>query len=193
MQKDGVAVLGNNNVISGLKPNSTESYSITLAGEIGVDGHCKGIPYSDPYGSWTDVVVQGVATISLRSSYVPVHINTGKIHLKSGTICTLSDGHCVDSEHGYTYWQPMPTSSCDFHQYDILYEGQAIKIQEDSINQRGDIPIVNPSTVYSLTTQDITFALTTTKARQLCGYTILQTEHPKLLEYEGCSERDILG
>ncbi|EFN87599.1 hypothetical protein EAI_05125 [Harpegnathos saltator] len=78
----------------------------------------------------------------------------------------------------------MPTSSCDFHQHDILYEGQATKIRDDTTNQRSDIPAINPSTVYSLITQDITFALTTTKSQQLCGYTILQVEHPKLFIVE---------
>lgn len=50
--------------------------------------------------------------------------------LKSGTVCTLSDGFCIDSEDGYTFWKPMPSSSCSFHQYDVLYEGPATEIHQ---------------------------------------------------------------
>ncbi|XP_072754310.1 uncharacterized protein [Anoplolepis gracilipes] len=97
--------------------------------------------------------------------------------LKSGTICTLSEGFCIDSEDGYTYWEPMPTSSCNFHQYDVLYEGPAIKTTDDTSEEKSPI-------VYSLTTQDITFALTRTREQPLCGYTLLRTEHPKLFILE---------
>ncbi|XP_072745608.1 uncharacterized protein [Anoplolepis gracilipes] len=70
----------------------------------------------------------------------------------------------------------MPTSSCNFHQYDVLYEGPAIKTTDD--NSEGKSPIV-----YSLTTQDITFALTRTRDSH-CADTLLRTEHPKLFILE---------
>jgi len=38
--------------------------------------------------------------------------------------------------------------------------------------------------VYSLSTQDITFALTKMGEELLCGYTLIKTEHPKLLILE---------
>lgn len=173
MFQDGTASFGPNNLISGLKVNQTAYHSLTLAGTISNDGTCKGTQYSDPYGTWDNVVVQGVAKISLKSSYVPVQLEHGKVRLRSGTICTLSDGFCFDSDDGYTYWKPMPTRSCNFEQYDVLYEGVATKI---STAQSPDI--------YSLTTQDITFALTKTKEQPLCGYTLLRTEHPKLFILE---------
>lgn len=177
MHADGAATIGINNLITGLKVNTTSSRSITLAGKIDVDGTCEGVSYADPYGSWEKVVVQAVTRISLKSSYVPVHLNTGKIHLKSGTTCTLSDGFCIDPDEGHTYWKPIPTSSCDFHQYDVLYEGMASKTSDVSNEFQA-------TKVYSLTTQDITFALTTTKELPLCGYTLLHTEHPKLFILE---------
>ncbi|XP_072764372.1 uncharacterized protein [Anoplolepis gracilipes] len=148
-----------------------------MAGSISNDGKCKGTQYSDFYGTWDNVVVQAVANISLKTAYVPVKLNTGKIILKSGTVCTLNEGFCIDSEDGYTYWEPMPISSCNFHQYDVLYEGPAIKTTDD--NSEGKSPIV-----YSLTTQDITFSLTKTREQPLCGYTLLRTEHPKFFILE---------
>jgi len=71
----------------------------------------------------------------------------------------------------------MLTSSCNFQQYDVLYEGSATKIKDD---------ITDPSspTIYSLPTEDITFALTKTKEQPLCGYTLLRTELPKLFILE---------
>ncbi|XP_070529907.1 uncharacterized protein [Cardiocondyla obscurior] len=41
-----------------------------------------------------------------------------------------------------------------------------------------------PQIVYSLSTKDITFALTKTGEEPLCGYTLTKTEHPKLLILE---------
>jgi len=139
------------------------------------DGSCQGTQYSDPYGTWDNVIVDAIVRINLRSSYVPVHLSTGRIMLKSGTICELINGFCIDYEDGHTFWKPMPTSSCNFHQYDVLYEGLATKITTETANS---------PTIYTLTTEDITFALTKTKEQPLCGYTLLRTEHPKLFILE---------
>jgi len=95
--------------------------------------------------------------------------------LKSGTVCELTDGFCIDYEDGHTFWKPMPTSSCNFHQYDVLYERLAAKITIDAATS---------PTIYTLTTEDITFALPKTKEQPLCGYTLLRTEHPKLFILE---------
>lgn len=163
-------------MIDRLKPNRTEVRSVTIAGTLNHDGTCKGVQYSDPYGTWDDVVVQGLARITLKSGYVPVKLASGKIILKSGTICELQDGFCLDSEDGYSFWNPIPTSSCDLQQYDILYEGPAKKS-----SKIGD---QSAPTVYSLVADDITFALSKTREQPLCGYTILHTEHPKLFIVE---------
>ncbi|KAL6417424.1 hypothetical protein ACFW04_012756 [Cataglyphis niger] len=177
MFQDGTFSLGAGNIIYGLRANQTSFHSLTLAGRISNDGNCKGTQYSDPYGTWDDVIVQAVLKISLRSSHVPVQLNSGKIILKSGTVCALSESFCIDSDDGYTYWKPIPTSSCNFHRYDVLYEGPATRIVDDTINSVSPI-------IYSLTTEDITFALTKTKEQPLCGYTLLCTEHPKLFILE---------
>jgi len=71
----------------------------------------------------------------------------------------------------------VPTSSCNFHQYDVLYEGPATVIKDDMTDPSSPI-------IYSLTTQDIIFALTETREQPLCGYTLLSTEHSKLFILE---------
>ena len=72
---------------------------------------------------------------------------------------------------------------CKFDRYDVLYEGLASKITDTSQTEEK-----SPS-VYALTTQDITFALTPTGEQHLCGYTLIQTEHPKLFILETTKER----
>jgi len=175
MFQDGTLTIGNSGIIDGLKPNSSDSRSVMLAGSVRNDGSCQGTQYSDPYGTWDNVIVDAIVRINLKSSYVPVHLSTGRIMLKSGTICELINGFCIDYEDGYTFWKPMPTSSCNFHQYDVLYEGLATKMMIDTASS---------PTIYTLTTEDITFALTKTKEQPLCGYTLLRTEHPKLFILE---------
>lgn len=177
MFQDGTFSLRAGNIIHGLRANQTSFHSLTLAGRINNDGSCKVIQYSNPYGTWDDVIVQAVVKISFRSSHIPVQLNSGKIILKSGTVCALSESFCVDSDDGYTYWKPIPMSSCNFHRYDVLYEGPASKILDDITNP--SFPVID-----SLTIEDIAFALTKTKEQPLCGYTLLCTEHPKLFILE---------
>ncbi|KAL0111264.1 hypothetical protein PUN28_012868 [Cardiocondyla obscurior] len=175
--QDSIFSLGTGGEINGLKPNSTNTHSFMLAGTVGYDGRCEGTQYSDPYGTWNNVIVDALIQITLKTAYVLLNLNSGKIMLKSGTVCDLTRGTCVDSEDGHTFWKPMPTSSCNFHQYDVLYEGLATKL----ISQAEDSTY---ATVYSLVTQDLTFALTAAHQQSLCGYTLHNTEHPKLFILE---------
>ncbi|XP_070516639.1 uncharacterized protein [Cardiocondyla obscurior] len=175
--QDGIFSLGTGGEINGLKPNSTNTHSFMLAGTVGYDGRCEGTQYSDPYGTWSNVIVDALIRITLKTAYVPVNLNSGKIMLKSGTVCDLTRGTCVDSEDGHTFWKPIPTSSCNFHQYDVLYEGLATKLTSQAEDS-------TYATVYSLVTQDLTFALTAAHQQSLCGYTLHNTEHPKLFILE---------
>lgn len=161
--------------LKGIKANQTTSFSYTMAGEIYDNGACEGVKFEDPYGRWDNVVIQATIKITLKSYYAPIRLNAGKIILKSGTVCSLTDGACLDPDDGYTFWRPMPADSCKFGQYDVLFQGPAVKITTNDDNS----PVV-----YSLTTQDVTFALTATKAFSLCGYNLLRTEHPKLFILE---------
>ena len=105
-----------------------------------------------------------------------VDMNNNVIHLRSGTTCTLSDATCLDVEAGHTFWYAVPTSNCKFNQYSILYEGYANRID--------DIVYNHVQTVFSLVTDEITFALMIKSTDNVCGYTILRTEHPELVIFE---------
>lgn len=65
---------------------------------------------------------------------------------------------------------------CKLSTYGVSYDGYADRII-DNINFQSQ-------TVYSLTTQNTIFALTSKGTYTICGYTLTRTEHPKLIIYE---------
>jgi len=67
--------------ITGLKSNSSDSRPATLAGKLGNDGSCSGSAYSDPYGSWTDVVVLATIKFTLQDYEATVRLNNNRIIL----------------------------------------------------------------------------------------------------------------
>lgn len=176
MHRTGTLVINVNNVISGLKINMTSTRPITFAGSVSTDGKCSGVQYSDPYGTWQNVVVQGTITISLASHRAMVSIDANQIHLSTGSICRYSSGNCVDIVGRYTFWETIPNDHCRFGHYDVLYEGKAKKMVNKVDNRM--------QTVYSLSTQDVTFALSQIGEELHCGYTLIKTEHPKLIILE---------
>ncbi|XP_070516614.1 uncharacterized protein [Cardiocondyla obscurior] len=176
MHKTGTLIVNTNNIISGLKINQTTTRPIIFAGSVTTDGKCYGTQYSDPYGTWQNVVVQGIIKITLSSHRAVTNIETNQIHLNTGTACQYSEGECIDIEGKFSYWETIPHDHCKFNNYDVLYEGKARKMIS-KINEK-------MQTVYSLTTNDVTFALTQISEEYPCGHTLIKTEHPKLFIYE---------
>lgn len=169
--------------ITGLKINSTTTRGATLAGSIGNDGTCKGGSYSDFYGSWSSIVAQGVLKITIQEYFAEVKYENDKVYLKSGLTCTLSDLSCLDLEGGYTFWDYIPSHKCDFQNFGVLYTGKVNKTSEKNSDKH--------EIVYSLESNGITFALTTTNIEIICGYKIIRTEHPKLFIFE-TSKNDLM-
>lgn len=66
--------------------------------------------------------------------------------------------------------------SCHFDRYDILYEVMTVKL---SPKENSTSPVI-----YTVTTQNVTFALTRVADFSICGYQLIQTEHPKLFILE---------
>jgi len=162
--------------ITGLKSNQTTTRPVILAGHVDTDGTCYGGAYSDPYGTWGDVVVLSSVRITLQDYNADVRVNTNRVHLRSGVACELSATHCTDIEGGNTFWEPVPADSCQFNDYSVLYTGYADRIF-DNVNEQAQ-------TVYSLTAQNTIFALTSTGKYATCGHTLIRTEHPKLILFE---------
>ncbi|KYN05855.1 hypothetical protein ALC62_03208 [Cyphomyrmex costatus] len=162
--------------ITGLKSNQTASRPITLAGQVDHDGTCAGSAYSDPYGTWSHVIVLGSIKITLQDYVADVKINTNRVHLRSGVTCELSATHCTDIEGGDTFWKPVPEDSCKLSDYSSLYNGYADKIF-DAADKR-------TQTVYSLNAQSLIFSLASTGEYTTCGHKLTRTEHPKLIIFE---------
>ena len=147
-----------------------------FAGYIYSKGKCNGVGYSDPFGTWENVVVQGTIKKSLSEQTAEIKLNSNTIHLRSGTIFSLSDSHCIDQEGGYTFWNTVPVDNCKFQKYSIIYEGLANKLIDHDFD--------NKQIMYSFFTQDITFALTAKSKETVCDYVVIKTEHPKLLIFK---------
>ena len=125
LHSSGKISLDKNLQISNLKVNQTSYHNVLLAGSLARNGDCSGTQYSDPFGTWNNVIVQGVIKITLQEYYTPVNLNITKIHLRSGVICSLSESHCVYMEGGQPFWNPLPDDICNFNKYEILYKGYA--------------------------------------------------------------------
>lgn len=162
--------------IDGLRSNHTTTSTIVLAGKITTDGSCLGTYYSDPYGSWDNVVVQATLKITLMDYSARSHLQDNQVSLLSGTRCSLNIGSCVDLNGGYTFWDPLPQDTCHFDRYAVLYQGYASKLEDKSFRYS--------EIIYTVVTQDITFALTSKERHPVCGYQLIKTEHPKLFILE---------
>ncbi|XP_039308450.1 uncharacterized protein LOC120358389 [Solenopsis invicta] len=174
-----------NTVISDLKANQSVSRPVTLAGHIGNAGTCHGTSYSDSFGSWTNVIVLATVKITLQDYEATVQLNSNRIVLRSGVTCDFKSTQCVDLEGGNTYWDPLPPSQCALSNFGSLYDGFADVLVDDTGKES--------QVVYSLNSQETTFALTMRGQYTHCGYTLIRTEHPKLLIYETTFGSSIFG
>ncbi|XP_057335847.1 uncharacterized protein LOC130674515 isoform X2 [Microplitis mediator] len=153
--------------------NSTTTQPITLAGNVDLKGNCEAGKFADHYGSWTNVVVHGRISITIQDYLAPVNLQKNEVLLRSGVKCAYSTGSCMDTEGGNTYWNLLETDQCKFNRFKVLYEGPAEKIKDISIPKFGQ-------EIYSVTANQITFALSVKGFIPVCGYKIIKTEHPKL-------------
>lgn len=186
LQETGILSLSPASVIVGIRKNSTTSRAVTLGGSLTTSGACKGTQYSDAFGSCDGVVIQATVKIIITNYQADVNLINNKIMLQAGTHCPLTDGTCLDVEGNAAFWTTEPTDSCQFNRYDVLFEGIAIK------HQNPDSSAQNPD-VFSLTTQETTFALAAKSTKHLCGYTLIRTEHPKLYILETQKGRTFTG
>ena len=126
MHEEGVFLASINTQITGLRVIRTSSHAIMLAGSTQINGQCLGSQYSHLFGTWENVIVHAKYRITLQEYQATININTDKIHLKSGVICSLSDTTCTDElDGGQTFWNTLPNDNCNSQKYTVLYEGSA--------------------------------------------------------------------
>lgn len=160
-----------------LSVNATNFRSVTLSGTLSTDGKCAGTQYADAYGTWDNVVVQGTVRVNLRTYNGIIKLKDDIISLRGHIQCPFSKGRCLTDENGSASWTIVPESTCDFKQYTSLYEGMATKITPSPTTPHKSI-------MYTVTKGDKVFALMRKSEHHLCGYTLVQTEHPKLFIVE---------
>ena len=177
MHETGVFMVSPNTQIFGVKINRTSSHAIMLAGSIQVNGQCSESQYSALFGTWANFISHAKYRITLQEYQATININTDKIHLKSGVVCSLSETTCTDKlGRGQTFWNPLPNDNCNFKKYTVLYEGSANKTYDNST--------LHPQVIYSRATNDITFVSAQKAIQPFCNYVLIRTEHPKLLIFE---------
>lgn len=159
--ENGILKVTEKHSIYGLKVNNTVTHPVTLAGVVETDGSCDGAGYSDPFGSWKNVVVVATVKITLYEHLANVKLISNVIVLRSGTVCAFANGYCIDREGGYTYWNRVPRDNCNFDKFSILYEGMADKIVDD---------LLDNDNIFTVSTEDITFAFTSKGRDYVCGY-----------------------
>src|SRR5215469_4438325 len=165
-------IYGRGSVTTELQPNTTNYRALQLAGSTSTDGTCYGAQFSDAYGTWHGVIVQATLYISFWEYQATVKPNQDLLILRSGTRCRASDLTCIDDDGANVHWAPLPHDKCKFHAYDVLYQGYASRMTDSTSRY---------PTVYSLTSDTITFALSKKSESYVCGYALIQTEHPKLI------------
>lgn len=152
-----------------LHMNSTNHRVAILAGSQSMGGDCERGTYSDEYGTWSGVTVDATFEITLSEYETALNTKTNLVLLRSGTRCDAEKLTCVTSDGMSAFWSEVPRNSC-LMKYAQLYQGPATRLIGEN-----DLP-----DVYSLTTEDITFALTQRGLVEVCGHTVIKTEHPKL-------------
>ncbi|KAL6255663.1 hypothetical protein P5V15_012910 [Pogonomyrmex californicus] len=155
-------VLGNSVSIIGLLLNATNYFIVTLAGTINMNDSCKGSHFSDPYGTMSSskppLPLHCEITLRLQEQRQIILHSAQKFNACfQGTNVSTKTG-------GNIYWAPLPVETCNFHAYNVLYQGQAYKIADSNTQY----PIV-----YSLIIKDVTFALFKKSEYNVCGYTLI--------------------
>lgn len=138
-------------------------------------GRCQGTHYSDNFGQWNDVIVQGYVTITLTQHQATIDTGKDTIHLQGQLTCKPSKESCIDSNNGEYYWTYGMKDTCNPSKYSVLFEGVA--------NQSRELTSDSPSTTEVITVidQETSFSLQLTGATTVCNAPAYKTEHPKLV------------
>lgn len=161
-------------IIDQIVVNATTKRSLVLAGTIEKNGYCSGAAYLSGKTQYKDVIVTAKLEISVFEYVAVANYDKNEIVLNTGTRCPYKQGKCIDINENYAFWNVRQSSICKFENYAILYEGMGVKVSDSSSSQ----PSID--VYFGNSTGDIKFGLSKTGERMVCGYKIMETEHPKL-------------
>ena len=96
-------------LVPDLRPNNSRSIPVQLAGHRGDKGaSCINGYYSDPYGTWTEVIVDGWIKVTIEDYKATVDIDNNNVILNTGVKCKLNSEHCIDLYGGFVFWNAAP-------------------------------------------------------------------------------------
>lgn len=169
----GIISIGNGIFLRDIQSGTSTTRAVTFAGNLDRAGTCEGASYSDRFGSWSNVVVEGQITITIQEYDAVITPSDDKIILNGGLTCRATAKYCMDTNNGYTYWSYEGTQTCDEKLHLVLYEGVAAKTTAKT--EVGEV------VTYVVDNGDKVFALRTTGYYKGCLSSIHTTEHPKLM------------
>lgn len=94
--------------IDSLRANETTIKTVQLAGSVNQDSDCKGTPYTDRFGSYKDVIVEGIVKIFYSQYQIRLNTQTNMIELSSGVRCQHTEGTCRDVTGAQISWEITP-------------------------------------------------------------------------------------
>lgn len=118
-----------NHVLTDIRINQTTTRSMSFAGDA-IGDSCNVGSYSDRFGTWSKVNVEGIITITLASYTAKVDITNDKILLRSGVTCKYSETSCLDIENGFTFWETLEYNDCSDNKLEVLYENKIQVVTE---------------------------------------------------------------
>lgn len=120
-------------ILSDLQINRTSVRSLSLAGNA-IDNSCNVGSYSDRFGTWNSVNVEGLITITLATYIAKIDLQNDNIMLRSGLVCKYSQTDCLDVENGYSFWENLQSRDCVVDKVEVVYEGTIEAITETRNN-----------------------------------------------------------
>ena len=83
--------------------------------------------YSDPYGTWSEVIVDGWMKVTIEDYEATVNIDNNNVILNTGVKCKLNYEECINFYGGHAFWNAALTDRC-VDKYSKLYVGQVEKL-----------------------------------------------------------------
>lgn len=133
LHETGYFAYNSNTVISDVKVNASTTRTLYLAGSA-EDRSCETGSFSDRFGSYTKVLVEGIFTITLTSYTAKVDVENKNIILTSGLVCEFDRMNCIDVMNGYTFWERLTDENCYKNKLELIYEGNITKVEEFNDN-----------------------------------------------------------
>ncbi|KAL7287236.1 hypothetical protein TKK_0018664 [Trichogramma kaykai] len=157
--------------------NTTSRRTLTVAGELTTDGTCYGTKYNTKSAQYDGVVVTADLKIILSTGAASFDERLNRVIMPDNLVCSYRAGTCMDVSETSYYWNPTSSGNfCNFDQYAILYEGESTRVRD----REG----AGPTIYFTNTSSSIQFGLEKRSEVELCGYTLIATEHARLFLLE---------